>query len=379
VQEDDDRPSRHDGVVLSPEEYGWLVLDRRRGRHHRLNPTAGVILSLCDGTRTLDELVADVSDHYGLEPGEAATQIRPLLVEVEALGLLMSDDAAPAVERYRSPRPLGWDHTGGTYSALDLHFDVRCTDLTVLETIERSLHTLRAGPDTQPATHLDVWSHNAGWSGQLGSRTFGPGLPAEYVAEQVIGLVNQSVVARNRRRWLVHASGIEHEGRCVLVMGPTNSGKSTIAAAAVAAGFGYLGDEVIGVDPITRQVEGYPKPITINPGSKVVIGAGDADLGISWRNWYLDPELLHAGSIRRTASLRAVLIARHSPGAPIGPTPCDTSDAVEAWMANSFNVARHAAHVDNIEAMTRSVGFYRYEHDDVAATVDTLAALLGRI
>jgi predicted TPR repeat methyltransferase len=45
-------------VVLAPVEDGYLAFETRRGRLHRLNPAAALILELADGTRDRGEIVA---------------------------------------------------------------------------------------------------------------------------------------------------------------------------------------------------------------------------------------------------------------------------------------------------------------------------------
>jgi predicted TPR repeat methyltransferase len=66
------RLSRSATVVLAPGEAGYLVFESRRGRLHRLNPTAALILELSDGTRGRDEVTSLVGRLAGVGGREAA-------------------------------------------------------------------------------------------------------------------------------------------------------------------------------------------------------------------------------------------------------------------------------------------------------------------
>jgi hypothetical protein len=55
------RPMAIDGLDLTETEDGLIVYDVSNDRVHHLNPTAAVILGLCDGTRTVE----DISGHVG--------------------------------------------------------------------------------------------------------------------------------------------------------------------------------------------------------------------------------------------------------------------------------------------------------------------------
>ena len=68
------RPTRAEGLDRNETDDGMIVYQESTDRVHHLNPTAAVILELCDGSRTAGEIAAAVAEVFGLaSPPEAET------------------------------------------------------------------------------------------------------------------------------------------------------------------------------------------------------------------------------------------------------------------------------------------------------------------
>jgi Coenzyme PQQ synthesis protein D (PqqD) len=65
------RPMARDGLDLTETEDGLIVYDQTTDRVHHLNPTAAVILSLCNGTMTVEEIAHHVGRLF--DTGEVPT------------------------------------------------------------------------------------------------------------------------------------------------------------------------------------------------------------------------------------------------------------------------------------------------------------------
>lgn len=76
-------PVRRKPILLYPE--GVLIL----------NPSAEAILSLCDGHRSVDEIVSELANRYGTEAEAVALEVDVgnFLGELEERGLLLFPDA----------------------------------------------------------------------------------------------------------------------------------------------------------------------------------------------------------------------------------------------------------------------------------------------
>jgi hypothetical protein len=62
-----ERPAPADGLDVHEVEDGFVVFDAASDRVHYLNPTATVVFSLCDGTRTVDAIAALVQSAWELD------------------------------------------------------------------------------------------------------------------------------------------------------------------------------------------------------------------------------------------------------------------------------------------------------------------------
>jgi hypothetical protein len=62
-----ERPEPASGIDVHEVEDGFVVFDASTDRVHYLNPTATVVFSLCDGTRTTNEIAGLVQSAWELD------------------------------------------------------------------------------------------------------------------------------------------------------------------------------------------------------------------------------------------------------------------------------------------------------------------------
>jgi coenzyme PQQ synthesis protein D (PqqD) len=79
-----EKPRRREGAISQSAGDSTVVLDTRRGTYFTLDDVGTVVWDLCDGTRTLDEIVAAVTTDYEVGADQAETDIRELLDELAA-------------------------------------------------------------------------------------------------------------------------------------------------------------------------------------------------------------------------------------------------------------------------------------------------------
>ncbi len=75
--------------------------------------------------------------------------------------------------------------------------------------------------------------------------------------------MNLQMALGQRRFLLLHASGVERDGRAVLMTGISGAGKSTLAALLMARGWRLMGDEFILIDPATGLAHAFPRLISL--------------------------------------------------------------------------------------------------------------------
>jgi len=85
-------PRRSQAVVEQRARESIVLVHIDSGRYYALEATGDRIWQLCDGQRTLRDIVVAVSRHYGEEPATVRADAAELLGQLAAEGLI--DDAS---------------------------------------------------------------------------------------------------------------------------------------------------------------------------------------------------------------------------------------------------------------------------------------------
>ena len=84
------KPRLVKGLKITSAHNGYIVYDSARERVHYLNHTAGLVMDLCTGKNTPEEIVALVSDAYGLKR-KPSREVNALLKQLSGEGLVALD------------------------------------------------------------------------------------------------------------------------------------------------------------------------------------------------------------------------------------------------------------------------------------------------
>jgi hypothetical protein len=133
-----------------------------------------------------------------------------------------------------------------------------------------------AGGGVRPADELSPWlvcieqdqSRLLAYDTERKLAILWPGsvIPPRELAEFCRPLLHWAAIGD--RHVVVHAAGIARNGRAVLIAGAGNAGKTTLVRACLAAGFDYMGDNVVEVST-GRLHEGFPMVWGVYPTLKV--------------------------------------------------------------------------------------------------------------
>ncbi len=80
-------PRHIDGLDLSPADDGYIIYQPEQDRVHFLNPSAVLILELCNGKNSAEEIVELVKQAYSL-PAAPLAEVNLALTQLTAEGLL---------------------------------------------------------------------------------------------------------------------------------------------------------------------------------------------------------------------------------------------------------------------------------------------------
>jgi len=151
---------------------------------------------------------------------------------------------------------------------------------------------------------------------------------------------------------LVHAGAVvSPSGVGVLLPAASGSGKTSLAAGLVRAGWGYLSDEVGAIDPVTLHLCPYPKVLSIKPGMfEEYVDLVDRGQGwpISSREWLIPPETLRPDPLADRSAVGLIVFLEHGPHAATRLTALSPASSVaalfehvsnrEAWGARALTI-----------------------------------------
>ncbi|HJQ02111.1 MAG TPA: hypothetical protein VJ851_10955 [Jatrophihabitans sp.] len=141
-------------------------------------------------------------------------------------------------------------------------------------------------------------------------------------------------------RLCIHAGVVSAAGASIVVPGASGLGKSTLTAALVQAGFGYLSDEVLAVPRTGGLPAPFARPLALTADSWTALGLDPTERPAAGDERLIAPERL--GSLGVPAPVRQVLLAERRPG-PAELTMVSRGAAVSALLSRSFNHFRDPA------------------------------------
>jgi PqqD family protein of HPr-rel-A system len=83
------RPSLREGLTTVELDGEAVVYDETNGELHHLNAAATIVLSLCDGTLSVEEIASAVSDAFELSLDQVLPDVRAAVERFGQAGLLV--------------------------------------------------------------------------------------------------------------------------------------------------------------------------------------------------------------------------------------------------------------------------------------------------
>lgn len=275
----------------------------------------------------------------GVRRDEAEASVTAGIDSLRSLGLLDRPDP------YWAPTPVGGstlDHSsdpvGGSFLTHDRRLVFRSTDPGLLDEIETRLGFATPTPvatdgdavvfDVVPGPGGRVMLHAAEeWDF--------PDVEQFFV--QLPGVIND-FAARSHTTVVLHAGGVLlPSGHLVLISGEAESGKSTLIGALTQQGCGYLGDEMIALDPHTGHALAYPKPLELDETSCDVLGVrAEHPPNARASDLRRDAELVHGA----VGPVDEVILPTFRAGAARETTRLDVEEAARALLDQTVNMRR---------------------------------------
>jgi hypothetical protein len=282
-----------------------------------------------------------------------------------------------AAEIARAPHSIGARCFAGW------SFEITTDDPATAEHLDRLFHTFDAltgaGDDTHTVT---VWTADDEEEERL---TIDGQVTA---VETTRGRTTSTIVHALTRRMIdacdaigIHAGGVVRDGVGLALPAQMESGKSTLTAGLVRAGFDYLTDEAVMLDWETQVVIPFPKPISLDPGSWFLFPELEpqADLPPGYKDiqWHVPPDAIRPDALGAPCRIRYIVFPKYTEGAATELTPLARAEATVELAKNTFRFnERPRRCLDTLAAAVREADCYRLTVGDLDIAVATITDLV---
>jgi hypothetical protein len=178
-----------------------------------------------------------------------------------------------------------------------------------------------------------------------------------------------------------HAGAVARDGAACVLPAHMESGKTTLTTGLVRCGFDYVTDEAVAFDLATGEIEPYPKPLSIDPGSQFLFPDLEPPLPRGEERpehaqWQVPPDTIRTDSVASRCRARWVVFPKYERDAETGLEPMTRAEGLVELARNTFRFREHPRRsLDVLAGVIREVDCYRLrvgDLDDACATIATL-------
>ena len=153
---------------------------------------------------------------------------------------------------------------------LDANVEIRCDDRSLGDLVEYVLRDVPAG-DEPAADSADAVLEMRRVSADVfaieGPTAWAGEVPADQVVPRLLTILNALALRSVKDELCVHGAGVVVHGALHALVAPSGVGKTTLLIALMKRGAAALNDELLRVAPDGTSVRGWPKPLSIKPGT----------------------------------------------------------------------------------------------------------------
>jgi len=276
-----------------------------------------------------------------------------------------------------------WPYKCGPFECFDQRFVVRTTDGELQAFLDDAFCTIQARSERAATTYfaLPPDGQERGFASRESQRLGRPASSPGAMLGRLIWGINRQVIEGSLHRAVFHSAAVARDGDAVLLIAPSESGKTTLTAKLVDRGWSYLTDEATIVNQ-DLMLDGYPKPLSIDRGAWTLLPhlepSGSPRLMEYHRHQWQVPGH-HIGSVRRRARLRMIVFPSVRRDRDTVLEPVSPAQSVMAASMSMFRTGEPKLgtwRVRRLAAMASAVPAYSLVQSDLGAASEQIAAAL---
>jgi hypothetical protein len=236
---------------------------------------------------------------------------------------------------------------------LSVSFNVRTVDAAFSEGLRWHLEPFRR--PKRDLEHVRIWVYVPEEDGQAQAPTytyFRNSFPLSRSTrpDALVGYavwdINNFLPKRTRDFLLLHAGAVSSREGALLLPGAPDTGKSSLVAALLQAGFAYLSDELGAIDPVTSRTYPFERHITLDQASLALFpGLEDRLEDRRWVSGRLTDRYVRPGDlgahVGNPTNVRWLVFLSDDREGPVRLSPVPRAAAIELMAAQSLNLFRY--------------------------------------
>ena len=318
----DATPEPKPGLVVQPLDGEAVIYDPEADALHHLEPTAAAVWSRLNGELSVGSIAVDLATAYDMPEEAIRRDVARLTAVLHDRGLLAGSSGTPASTGRQAQRvPDGEFDLGERampsagyltrpFRGLEHTFEIATNDHTVRDYLDEILVDLSADGHGDLAHYELIALEDEQYVVRCDDAVVVATGRLDRALSVLLWHINAEVVRRTTPlRPVVHAAAAVRDGMTVLLPAAPERGKTTTVAGLVhRAGFGYLTDEAVAIEPPTLIPRPYPKPLSIDRGSwEVLADLRPAHDGVVTGQWQVPASAIRPDAVARSAPIRFVV------------------------------------------------------------------------
>lgn len=358
-----------------------------------VNHTAGVIWALAEEGLTFDGIVEQLGSVFAVPEDQARGYVTAATAEFRAKDLLndsayvepLISAALDVTALQIRPSSLFQAETTYRLGGSDLHFRFSTPEQAAI--IHQILSHLHVGSHGADPVLIDVFSaQNSEIEIYVDGVRAAACCDLSELAPIVKGIVWAEAVNRSEFLFGFHAGAVATESGALLLPGQAGSGKSTLTALLVAAGFDYFSDEMAVLEEGTFRVRPLPLALCVKdtgiaalaPTFPILKTLPIHNRGDGKRVVYMPPPRAAEISMSAARQIKAIVFPTYIEGSPLRLTQLETAETVRRLLTECLVAGKHLelAHIAQLIEWVESVERHALQFGSAPEAIAALQRLM---